>query len=123
MNILIVDDILSNRLLLRHTIEGEGHIVTEADDGVVAIELVKENKYDIVFMDMMMPIMNGYEATKYIKEILQPDLPVYVVSAYQKVDFPADWQSVNYDGVLSKPVSLNTIVSIINKHNNGTNTK
>ena len=116
MNILVVDDNPTNRLLLKYMIEGEGHTVTEAEDGVDAIELVKEKKYGVIFMDMMMPIMNGYEATKYIKEMVDATIPIYVVSAYRKEDFPADWQSVNYNDVLSKPVSIDTIIDIINKH-------
>ena len=116
MDILVVDDNPTNRLLLKYMIESEGYDVTEADDGNVAVDLVKDKRYDLIFMDMMMPKMNGYESTKRIKQI-DDTIPVYVVSAYKKVDFPADWQSVDYEDVLEKPVSLNTITDIINKHN------
>jgi CheY-like chemotaxis protein len=68
-------------------------------------------------MDMMMPKMNGYVATKHIKEEIDSSIPVYIVSAYKKEDFPADWQSVDYEDVLEKPVALNMILDIINKHN------
>lgn len=115
MNILVVDDNPTNRLLLKYMIDGEGHHVMEADDGIVAVDLVKVNNFDIIFMDMMMPIMNGYAATKIIKE-MDETIPVYIVSAYKKEDFPADWQSVDYNDILSKPVSLNTIIDIINSH-------
>jgi len=115
MNILVVDDNPTNRLLLKYMIESEGYDVSEADDGDVSVEFVKENKYDLIFMDMMMPKMNGYEATKRIK-VIDNTIPVYVVSAYKKEDFPADWQSVDYEDVLSKPVTLDLIIDIINKH-------
>jgi len=122
MNILVVDDNPTNRLLLKYMIELDGHVVTEAEDGNYAVDLVKENGYDLIFMDMMMPIMNGYKATKIIKDELNIKTPVYIVSAYRMADFPADWQEVDYDGILSKPVSMDTIINIINKHN-GTNIK
>jgi len=117
MNILVVDDNPTNRLLLKYMIKGEGHDVSEADDGDVSVEMVKEYGYDIIFMDMMMPKMNGYMATKIIKSELNLKIPIYIVSAYQMADFPADWQEVEYDGVLSKPVAMDTIINIINKHN------
>jgi len=116
MNVLVVDDNPTNRLLLKYMITNEGHNVEEAEDGIYAVEMVKEKEYDLIFMDMMMPKMNGYLATKHIKEI-NPDIPVYVVSAYKKEDFPADWQSVEYEDVLSKPVSIGIISNILNKHN------
>jgi CheY-like chemotaxis protein len=116
MNILVVDDNPANRLLLKYMIESNGYSVDEAEDGIYSVDMVKEKEYDLIFMDMMMPKMNGYVATKNIKEI-NPNIPIYIVSAYQKVDFPADWQCVDYEDVLSKPVSMETIVQILNKHN------
>ncbi len=115
MKILVVDDNQTNRLLLKYMIEKVGYDITEADDGNVAVELVETERYDLIFMDMMMPRMNGYIATKHIKEI-DDTIPIYVVSAYKKEDFPVDWQSTNYENVLSKPLSLELITSIINKH-------
>jgi len=112
MNILIVDDNPTNRFLLKEIIEREGYNVTEAEDGNYSVDFVEENNYDIIFMDMMMPKMNGYEATKRIKKI-KPNIPVYIVSAYKKIDFPADWQNVDYADVLSKPV----LTYIKNKNN------
>jgi two-component system, sensor histidine kinase len=116
MNILIVDDNKINRMLLKHLIEEINHNTFEADDGDVAVEMVKEKDYDLIFMDMMMPKMNGYLATKYIKEDLKKNTPIYIVSAYKLEDFPDDWKSIDYNGFLSKPVNFNMITDIINKH-------
>lgn len=115
MNILVVDDNPTNRLLLKYMIEGHGYECDQANDGDVSVEMAKEKRYDLIFMDMMMPKMNGYLATKHIKEI-DDTIPVYIVSAYKKEDFPADWQSVDYEDVLEKPVAINLILEIINKH-------
>jgi CheY-like chemotaxis protein len=123
MNILVVDDNPTNRLLLRYMIHKNGNTITEAADGEEAVNLAKNNKYDIIFMDMMMPVMNGYQATKIIKETIDDTVPIYIISAYCETDFPTEWKKINYDGILSKPIDLNTIITIINKHINGTSSK
>jgi two-component system sensor histidine kinase/response regulator len=113
MNILLVDDIPINNHILKCFLED--HNISEASDGSIAVELVKDNDYDIIFMDMMMPIMNGYEATVLIKEI-KPHIPIYIVSAYLESDFPSDWKKAQYEDVLKKPVSKKIINNIISKH-------
>lgn len=116
MNILVVDDNPTNRLLLRYMMQSKGHNVSEAEDGSIAIDLVKKGDYDIIFMDMMMPVMDGYEATKTIREF-DENILIYVVSAYQEKEFPDDWKTIKYDGILSKPIELSIITDIIDKHN------
>ncbi|HHD79047.1 MAG TPA: response regulator, partial [Epsilonproteobacteria bacterium] len=67
MKILIVDDIPENRSLLVQIVESFGFIALEAENGKSAIELLKDNGVDLVLMDIQMPVMNGYEATRRIK--------------------------------------------------------
>lgn len=114
MKILVVDDNKINRMLLKYILQ-KNNKVDEATDGIYAVDLVVKNDYDIIFMDMMMPKMNGYEATKRIKTI-KPQIPIYIVSAYKKCDFPDDWKNGEYEGILSKPVELNKVTEIINNH-------
>ncbi len=64
---LIVDDSAINRRILRAVLEQVGCLIEEATDGQEAIDLTTGNDYDIIFMDCMMPVMNGYEATKRIR--------------------------------------------------------
>ena len=74
MNVLIVDDNVNNRLILRLMLDdyeesnGISFDIQEAEDGQEAIDLCNENDFDIVFMDIMMPNVDGIEATKVIKE-------------------------------------------------------
>ncbi|MFA6137174.1 MAG: response regulator [Sulfurimonas sp.] len=68
MNILIVDDYQDNRMTIELLLEDlDGVIIREAVDGAEAISMCKENKFDLVFMDIMMPNVDGIEATKEIK--------------------------------------------------------
>lgn len=69
MRILVVDDQSTNRAILKWLLEDDGHEVLEAENGAIAIDVYKVNIIDIVLMDVMMPVMDGLEATKKLKEI------------------------------------------------------
>jgi len=69
MRILVVDDQETNRAILVWLLEDDGHEVIEAKDGLVAVNLFQESSIDIVLMDVMMPVMDGLEAAKKIKEL------------------------------------------------------
>ena len=65
---LIVDDEMTNRLILRSLLKKQGYLTCEAENGQQAIELFRAEEPDMIFMDVMMPVMDGYEATRIIKE-------------------------------------------------------
>ena len=77
--ILVVDDEENIREVMKEYAEFEGHQVSEACDGMQAIEMVKNNDYDIIIMDVMMPRLDGYSACKEIRKIKQ--IPVLMLSA------------------------------------------
>jgi CheY-like chemotaxis protein/anti-sigma regulatory factor (Ser/Thr protein kinase) len=68
MKVLIVDDHESNRILVRFMLESEGHTCIEAENGRIAVEQFDEHKPDFVLMDIVMPVMDGYEAASIIKQ-------------------------------------------------------
>lgn len=79
MRILIVDDEANIREVVKEYCELSGYDADEAQDGVEAIEKVKENHYDCVVLDVMMPTLDGFSACKEIKKI--QDVPVIMLSA------------------------------------------
>lgn len=76
---LIVDDEENIRNVVREYAEFEGFETTEAKDGMEAVNLCRENDYDIIIMDIMMPRLDGYSACKQIRK--EKDIPVIMLSA------------------------------------------
>jgi len=77
--ILIVDDEANIRLVVKEYAEFEGYTTDEAENGMQAIEMVRNNQYDLIIMDVMMPKLDGYSACKEIKKI--KNIPVIMLSA------------------------------------------
>jgi len=84
---LVCDDEAGLRAVIRKYAEFEGHEIVEADDGIRAIEACRNENFDVVVMDIMMPVMDGFSAVKKIREF--SDVPVIMLSArgeeYDKV--------------------------------------
>ncbi|MBQ6894116.1 MAG: response regulator transcription factor, partial [Clostridia bacterium] len=78
-NILIADDEQKIRLVIREYAEFEGHKVFEAADGMEAVSMCREQKFDAIILDIMMPRLDGFSACKEIKKIC--DTPVLMLSA------------------------------------------
>lgn len=78
-HILVVDDEVNIRRVVREYAEFEGHEVTEAENGMAAVKLCLENDYDLIIMDVMMPRLDGYSACKEIHKTKK--IPVIMLSA------------------------------------------
>jgi len=111
-HILIVDDNISlcktTALILRH----KGYDVTTAHDGQEAIEKVKEEPFDIIFMDIKMPLMNGVEAYKRIKDI-KPEAVVMMMTAYAVEDLIQEALQEGAYGVIYKPLDMEKVLTLI----------
>ena len=81
IKVLVVEDIALNQLLIKIILLDFGYDVTIADNGKIAIENLQQNKYDIILMDLQMPIMNGFEATKHIRNIMNSNIPIIALTA------------------------------------------
>ena len=80
MSILVTEDNKTNQVLIKAFLEKLNHHVTLADNGQQAIDKVQQQNFDLVLMDMMMPVMDGITATKYMREELKMTLPIYYCS-------------------------------------------
>jgi diguanylate cyclase (GGDEF)-like protein len=106
MKVLVVDDARSNRLLVSRFIEAMGHTTIEASDGEEAVAVFIREKPDLVLMDVMMPGMDGFEATRRIRAIEgQEWVPVIFLSAQEDERDIATGIEAGGDDYLAKPVS------------------
>ncbi len=104
--ILVVDDTLINRKLLNEFLQKKGHSVTLSSGGRDAIARLKERRFDLVLLDLMMPDVDGYEVLSWIRaDHEDPDLPVVMVSALDDIDNVARCVEAGADDYLPKPIS------------------
>lgn len=104
MKILIVDDEIEIRKVLRLLLENSGYEIVEASDGAKAVEAVKADPYiDLCIMDIMMPLMNGIEATQKIREF--STVPVLFLTARSLESDKEEAYSGGGDDYLVKPFS------------------
>lgn len=111
MKILIVDDEELIRNVIKEYAKMEGYKVTEAENGLEALELVKMNDYDIIIMDIMMPKMDGYQAIKEIKKI--KTIPFIILSARSDEIDKLYGFDLGIDDYLTKPFSPKELISRI----------
>ncbi|PWT94985.1 MAG: hypothetical protein C5B52_18885 [Bacteroidetes bacterium] len=81
VSILLVEDNELNRLVASTIVQNHGARVTEAENGKEAVEILKSNIFHLVLMDLHMPIMNGQEATRYIRENISSSIPIIALTA------------------------------------------
>jgi len=111
-NVLVVDDLKSIRLTLGGILEDEGYNVVLAEDGYQAIEMAKQTPFDLVFMDIKMPGINGVQTFREIKKI-NPQAVVIMMTAYSVEDLVREALEEGAYAVVYKPFDIEKIVSII----------
>jgi CheY-like chemotaxis protein len=112
LRILVVDDIYTNRYLLQELIRTTGNEVVVAENGRDAIQILQENEIHIIFMDIEMPVMNGIETTRFIRNELLPPLnglPIIALTAHNPELFFEDYADVGFDELITKPYSVEKI--------------
>lgn len=107
--ILIVDDEPSIRKTLREILEFEKFQVIESPDGLDALVKLKQDKFDVVIMDIKMPKMDGMEALERV-QLLVPDTPVIMISGHANIDTAVDAVKKGAFDFISKPPDLNRLL-------------
>ncbi len=107
IKILVVEDIIVNRLVIKQYFQKDHHVeVQEASDGLEAISKIKTERYDVVLMDIRMPIMDGLESTRTIRTLPIPSLsniPVIALTANMTDDLLNQQHQQDFTDVVSKP--------------------
>ncbi len=111
-SILVVDDVSSNRTLLRSILAPYGFSTLEADDGEQALDLLRAHPVDMVLTDIKMPRMDGYELCSRIRDFAAAEkrtIPVIAITAFTRNLLP-EALAAKFDAVLVKPVSRNELL-------------
>jgi signal transduction histidine kinase/FixJ family two-component response regulator/HPt (histidine-containing phosphotransfer) domain-containing protein len=105
-SVLLVEDVASNRMLTAALLRRAGNRVDVAESGEEAIRLVQSNLYDMVFMDLVMPGIGGYEAARRVRSLSGPAgrMPIVALTAGDGRDMTAMLREGIMDGLLTKPV-------------------
>ena len=112
MNVLIVDDEIMIRNVLKEYVEFEGNRAYEANDGMEAVKACREHDFDVVLMDVMMPRLDGFSAVKEIKKF--KDIPVIMLSARGEEYDKLFGFELGVEDYVTKPFSPKEVMARIN---------
>lgn len=117
IRVLLVDDNATNRLIVRTLLTGLGAQVTEAENGRVALDALVAGPFDIVLMDVQMPVMDGIAATRAIRALAGSiaRTPVIGLTANAMAHQIAEYEAAGMDGVVTKPISPASLISEIQR--------
>lgn len=116
VRILLVEDNVINQEVATEIIFSAGATVEVANNGKEALEAVAENCYDLILMDLQMPVMGGYEATKFIRaERKNQDLPIIAMTAHAMQGVEAECKAAGMNDYVSKPIDPKNLFSTILK--------
>ncbi|MCK4974213.1 MAG: response regulator, partial [Sulfurimonas sp.] len=113
--VLIVEDNITNQLILLGLLEDYILEIDVANNGKEAVEYFKNNKYELIFMDIQMPIMDGYEATKIIRE-LDENIPIIALTANAMKDDMQKTIDAGMNEHITKPLNVKELFDTLRKY-------
>ena len=114
--VLLVEDNEDNRIIYSTVLRHVGYDVIEAEDGVRAIELARSAKPDLILMDISIPQMDGWEATRILrKDPLTRDIPIIALTAHALPDDREKAVQVGFTAYLAKPVEPRAVVAEVRR--------
>lgn len=126
LSILLCEDNELNQHLAKKVIEKFGFDLDIANNGKEGIDKMMLKNYDLVLMDLQMSVMDGYQTTIYIREVMKKDIPIIAMTAHSLVGERQKCHDIGMNGYVSKPFKqtelLEKIRSVINKQNEGKET-
>jgi CheY-like chemotaxis protein len=119
LRILLAEDNEVNRLLALHMLKREGHSVVIAHDGQEAIDAVQREPFDLVLMDVQMPVMGGFDATRRIRETetssTSTHLPIIAMTAHALKGDREACLDAGMDDYIAKPIKVRELLGVINR--------
>jgi signal transduction histidine kinase/ActR/RegA family two-component response regulator len=117
LKILVAEDTIVNQHIIRSILNKLGHSVEVAEDGKFAIELLNSGDFDVILMDVRMPVMDGLEATASIRAMDGPksNIPIIALTADIAAGNITEYMSMGMNDVCGKPIELPLLLKSINK--------
>jgi two-component system, cell cycle response regulator DivK len=113
--ILMIEDTEDNRQIVRDLIDSVGYELLEAHDGAAGLAMAAQHKPDLILMDIQLPVLDGYEATRRIKaDPALRHIPIIAVTSYPLSGDEAKTKAAGCDGYIAKPFSPRQLLSTIN---------
>jgi CheY-like chemotaxis protein len=116
LRVLLAEDTPANQKVVRAMLEKRGHATIIADNGREAIEYVRQDDFDVILMDVQMPIMDGLQATAVIREMSDPakaDVPIIAMTAHARREDRHRCQQAGMDAYISKPIDVHRLISLV----------
>ena len=117
-NILLVEDNEINRMVAREMLTAAGHKVTEARNGQIAVDLAETEHFDLILMDISMPVLDGREATRAIRAGQGPSsqTPIIALTANAMAEEQAAFRNDGMNDILTKPLTQKGLIRIVSNH-------
>ena len=118
LKILIVDDFPDNVFLLEEIITNLGFEADSVSNDEQAVDAVRTGNYQLVFMDIEMPVMNGFEAAEEIRELPEPknEILIIAISAHSQEFFAEKVHRTGINDYISKPYTFQKIVTVLQRN-------
>jgi DNA-binding response OmpR family regulator len=115
-NILVVDDSLTERELIKKTLQEEGYGIETADNGEDALKMVKDNDYDLIILDVVMPGKNGFQVCREIKkDEFTSDIPIILVTSKGQESDKFWGKRQGADEYIVKPFQIEELISTVKR--------
>lgn len=111
--VLVAEDNAISQMIVKHALLKLGVTADFANDGAEAIKKFEDNKYDLILMDLDMPIKNGYETTNYIRTQIQSNVPIIAMTASNLNGEDEKCYEGGMNGCISKPFTVDSLSSVI----------
>ena len=119
---LVVEDSLTNQTVVASILQSLGFVVSFATDGEKAVEAVRKNQFDIILMDIHMPIKDGFRATREIRDIggWCSRVPIIAVTENEMANDRGSYVAAGLDDLISKPIDSRQFAETVLRHMAGT---
>ena len=115
--VLLIEDNEQNRYLVTFLMERNGCVVTHAADGQAALQLAREQCFDVILLDIQLPGMDGYAVARALRGTgCQPDVPIVAVTSYAMSGDREKALAAGCNGYIEKPIDVETFMSDVRRH-------